>query len=257
MICTRSRLLLKWKWKRCNLLTISPVDVEKWKNISFHKKTLEFVIPVQKIICCSQPVAWQRVQWSTSNTRRRHYLSPHTHYLTSLRCLPRTELATRLVHMSAPHLICCSLPQQIQLTTHMYIKVTHTHTELSLWLCWRHDLSERATHTHNVFFPHPRAAAAWAPGKNDRAAIVFVILAQFDIQREKANDVLLAFLLYSQPQSTKQNVPDIVHHNWQVANYHQVEVSVESRLVSLTPDHLWNSCVSLNCDDFQSPTSSS
>ena len=73
---------------------------------------------------------------------------------------------------------------------------------------------------------------------NDRAAIVFVILAQFDIQREKANDVLLAFLLYSQPQSTKQNVPDIVHHNWQVANYHQVEVGVESRLVSLTPDHL-------------------
>ena len=162
MICTRSRLLLKWKWKRCNLLTISPVDVEKWKNISFHKKTLEFVITVQKIICCSQPVAWQRVQWSTSNTRRRHYLSPHTHYLSSLRCLPRTELATRLVHMSAPHLICCSLPQQIQLTTHTYIKV-HTHrTELVTVLAtW----PERAcdTHTHNVFFPPPPGGGSLGP----------------------------------------------------------------------------------------------
>ena len=36
----------------------------------------------------------------------------------------------------------------------------------------------------------------------------------------------------------KHHVPDVVHHNWQVSNYHQVEVSTESRLVSLTPDHL-------------------
>ena len=239
MICTRFRVLLKWKWKHCNLLTISPVDVEKWKNISFHKKTTGVCHhrskdPLLLTACCLAAGAVVNQQY----TRRRHYLSPHTHYLSSLRCLPRTELATRLVHMSAPHLICCSLPQQIQLTTHTYIKV-HTHTELSLWLCWRHDLSERETHT-TFSSPHPPGRRQRGPpGKNDRAAIVFVILAQFDIQREKANDVLLTFLLYSQPQSTKQNVPDIVHHHWQVANYHQVEVSVESRLVSLTPDHLF------------------
>ena len=61
---------------------------------------VERLVPSPHLICCSQPVAWQRVQWSTSNIRRRHHLSPHTHthYLTSLKCLHRTELATHLVH---------------------------------------------------------------------------------------------------------------------------------------------------------------
>ena len=115
--------------------------------------------PLLLTACCLAAGAVVNQQY----TRRRHYLSPHTHYLSSLRCLPRTELATRLVHMSAPHLICCSLPQQIQLTTHMYIKV-HTHrTELVTVLAtW----PERAWDTHTFSSPTPRAAAAWAPGSH-------------------------------------------------------------------------------------------